>query len=371
MIFYKSYIFKCLLYIFSFVLYCNQTCAQAPVQFTRISSNQIMGRVNEVKALSTLGRLPDRLKEIVRPPVWDLGASPAGNYIDFRTDSDTIYVRYKVGSVLNMPHMPTTGVSGVDLYYHDESAKNWNWAFGKYSFKDTINYVFANLGKLNNGTYRLYLPLYNNLQWIEIGGNKSNSFVYANEDSTKPIVVYGTSIAQGACATRPGLAWTNILGRTINNTIINLGFSGNGRLEQPILDLIVQENAAAFILDCIPNLGLTAERSAADLESLIINAVKTIRQKHPITPIILASHSSANTPGFLNIHTMLEYGASSNVAKATYSRLTKEGVKKLYWVNEKEFGLDINTTVDYAHPNDLGMMRIADAYGRLLKKILK
>lgn len=364
----KDYILKYCLYLFSVVFYWNNS--QAQVQYTRISSDLILGRVEEVRTSSTLGRLPEHLKGKVREPVWSLGMSTAGSYVDFRTNSDTIYIRYKVGSGLNMPHMPSTGVSGLDLYYQDKSSKNWSWAFGNYSFKDTINYVFANIGKSNDGIYRLYLPLYNSLQWIEIAGNRSNSIKFDNSPKEKPIIVYGTSIAQGACATRPGLAWTNILGRSLTNPIINLGFSGNGRLEQPILDLITQENAAAFLLDCIPNLALTAERSATDLESLISNAVRTIRKKHPNTPIILAAHSSANTPGFLNIHTMQEYGNSSKVAKATYGKLTKEGIKHLYWVSEQEFGLDINSTVDYAHPNDLGMMKIAEAYRRLLMKVL-
>ena len=368
MIFNKDQILKYCLCIFSFVLYWNNSHAQA--QYTRISSDLIMGRVEEVRELNTLGRLPERLKGSVREPVWSLGTSTAGSYVDFQTNSDTVYVRYKVGSGLNMPHMPSTGVSGVDLYYQDKSSKSWSWAFGNYSFKDTINYVFANLGKSNDGAYRLYLPLYNSLQWIEIAGNKGNSIKFVNNSKEKPIIVYGTSIAQGACATRPGLAWTNILGRSFTNPVINLGFSGNGRLEQPILDLITQEDAAAFILDCIPNLALTAERSAADLESLIFNAVKTIRKKHPQTPIVLAAHSSANTPGFLNIYTMQEYGNSSKVAKATYAKLTREGIKHLYWVSEQEFGLDINSTVDYAHPNDIGMMKIAEAYRRLLIKVL-
>ncbi|WP_164111552.1 MULTISPECIES: SGNH/GDSL hydrolase family protein [Sphingobacterium] len=362
----KDYILRYCLYIFSFVLFWNN----AQAQYTRIASDVVMGRVEEVRKSSTLGRLPERLKGNVRKPVWSLGTNTAGSYVDFRTSSDTIYVRYKVESGLNMPHMPSTGVSGVDLYYQDKSSKSWGWAFGNYSFKDTITYVFANLGKSNDGTYRLYLPLYNSLQWIEIAGNKSNSIKFANSPNKKPIIVYGTSIAQGACATRPGLAWTNILGRSITNPVINLGFSGNGRLEQPILDLITQENAAAFILDCIPNLALTAERTASDLEALLSNAVRTIRKKHPEIPIILAAHSSANTPGFLNIHTMQEYRNSSKVAKTTYGTLTKEGIKHLYWVSEHELGLDINSTVDYAHPNDLGMMKIAEAYQRLLLKIL-
>lgn len=47
-----------------------------------------------------------------------------------------------------------------------------------------------------------------------------------------PIVLYGTSIAQGACASRPGMAWGNIVSRSLEIPLINLGFSGNGKLEK-------------------------------------------------------------------------------------------------------------------------------------------
>lgn len=344
--------------------------AQSVDSYQRIPSASIAGRVAEVRHSETLGRLPKRLQELVREPVWYLGRNSAGSYIDFRTASDTIYVRYKVSGAHSMPHMPAIGVSGVDLYYQDRSEGAWKWAFGNYSFKDTIQYQFTNLGRENGGVYRLYLPLYNTLEWIEIAGSGVNDFNFVEQNTAKPIVVYGTSITQGACATRPGLAWTNILGRSFENPVINLGFSGNGRLEKPILDLMIQEDAAVFILDCIPNLALIAERSSEDLAALITQAVQDIRHKHPNVPIVLAAHSSAHTPGFLNMHTMQEYAASSAVAEATYRTLKQNGLNDLYWVSEQDFGLDIESTVDYAHPNDIGMMKIAEAYRNLLMQLL-
>ena len=70
----------------------------------------------------------------------------------------------------------------------------------------------------------------------------------------KPVVVYGTSIAQGACATRPGLAWTAILERKLDRPLINLGFSGSGQLEKSVIDLMAEIDAKLYILDCLPNL---------------------------------------------------------------------------------------------------------------------
>lgn len=333
-----------------------------------LKNKVIQGRIH-TEELPNYYRLPESLKSQVRSPVWSLGTNSAGLYVDFQTDADAIEVRYKVSGSLNMPHMPTIGVSGVDLYAQDDKS-NWNWAFGNYNFADTVTYNYKALGKNSNFTYRLYLPLYNTVEWMEIGVGSDKSFKFVVKEG-KPIVVYGTSIAQGACATRPGLAWSNMLGREIKNPVINVAFSGNGRLEQPIIEHINQVDAAVFILDCIPNLALTKDRTALQLDSLLSNAVVEIRRKHPKTPIIVTEHSSGFNNAIFNLDMNEEYKKSSAVANQFVNRIKQSGDKHLYLLTNKEIGLDINSTVDYAHPNDIGMKKIADAYQKLINKIVK
>lgn len=342
---------------------------QQEFSYHKVKGDNLSGRLSCMKEVNTFGRLPASLQEVVRPPVWSLGENAAGIYVDFKTDSDSIRVKYKVKGPLSMAHMPTIGVSGVDLYLHEQKNNRWAWAFGNYSFKDTVTYSFANIGDNSAGTFRLYLPMYNTVEFLEIGVTTKSTLSFVVEQ-TKPIVVYGTSIAQGACASRPGMAWTNILSRDFTNPVINVAFSGNGRLEQPILDLIVQEDAAVYILDCIPNLSVTSTRSAAQLDSLILNAVHFIQRVRPTVPIILTEHSSAFTPGFLNVDKREEYAKSTRVGQQTYDKMKKQGIKNIYYLSSEAIGLDVNSTVDYAHPNDWGMMKIAKAYAKVLKPLI-
>lgn len=335
-----------------------------------LQEGALEGRVSEVNAEDGYARLPLKLKDQVRKPVWDLGQNDAGVYVEFKTPAKSFTVRYKVSGSLNMPHMPTTGVSGLDLYAKESNSETWNWMHGKYSFKDTISYVFEDFGSNPDFIYRLYLPLYNSVQWMEIGTDKGEKIEFIHQE-TKPIVIYGTSIAQGACASRPGLGWTNWMGRNFNQEVINLAFSGNGRLEQPILDLIIKEDASVFILDCIPNLSIAGENGEQKLIDLIDNAVKTIRTAHPNTPIVIAAHSSSEVPAVYNLKTNADYQSRSKVAEKAVKSLQQKGDQNLYWLSEKEIGLDNNSTVDYAHPNDFGMEKIANAYSKLLKRILK
>ncbi|MNV59124.1 hypothetical protein D3C71_1515300 [compost metagenome] len=270
-----------------------------------------------------------------------------------------------------MPHMPTTGVSGLDLYAYDTTNKVWKWAYGNYDFSDTISYTWKNIGKNNNFSYRLYLPLYNTVKWLKIGVPADAKLTYAHTTTSKPIVVYGTSIGQGACTSRPGLAWTSQVGRAVNNEMLNLCFSGNGRLEQPILNVMNQVDAACYILDCIPNLAITKSLNEKQLDSLLVNAVTFLRKEHPTTPIILTQHSSGNINTVFNEDKNKEYQQSSRVLKATYEKLQSQGVRQIFMLSSGELGLDLNSTVDYAHPNDQGMEHIANAYIKLLKKVLK
>ena len=163
-------------------------------------------------------RLPARAQKSVREEVWNLSRNSAGLMLRFKSNSTEIVVRYKVTGNKAMNHMPATGVSGIDLYAVNADGK-WLWCAGRYSMGDTIEYRFRGLEPNDPITrkgreYRLYLPLYNTVQWMEIGVPNTATFNPMPVRKEKPIVVYGTSIAQGGCASRPGMAWPAILGRT-------------------------------------------------------------------------------------------------------------------------------------------------------------
>lgn len=319
-------------------------------------------------------RLPSVAEANTRKEVWGLSRNAAGLKLVFRTDAEEIFVRYtttKTKANYAMDHFPATGVSGVDLFA-ENSDGSWAWANGRYQFNDTITYSFSGLNldkeKYKDGRkFHLYLPLYNNIKWLEIGVRVGNSIEFIPVSvEEKPIVVYGTSIAQGGCASRPGMAWTNILNRTLKTPVVNLGFSGNGRLEREVVDLFAEKDAQMFILDCLPNLGGEVQ----NVKSKTIDAVNTIRGKHSNVPIILVDQAhyiegklnSAGIANTLNIN-RLSYEA--------YEELKSKGIKHLYYLKHRDIGLDMNDSVDGSHPTDMGMLKYAKAYEKLINEILK
>lgn len=317
-------------------------------------------------------RLPVSMKDSVRRPVWNLSENTAGEFIHFKTSATEISVRYTLASNnFSMPHMPSTGVSGLDLFAIDVNG-NWNWAPGRYHFGDTCSYRFSNLFLAKNHTgvseFYLYLPLYNSVKWLSVGVNEKDSFAFLEKRKEKPIVAYGTSIMQGAVASRPGLAWTNILQRNIDRTVINLGFSGNGRFEKPIFDLMAQVDAELYILDCMPN--LTRGISDEEVKERVTYGLKKLRERNPNVPILFTEHAIGYAPFYMDTARLNEYHRSSLVIEKIFNDLQKTGIGNIYLLTDKDIGFDINSTTEGLHPNDIGMMKYAVAYEKKVREIL-
>lgn len=328
----------------------------------------VAGQAWAKEAKDFYDRFPARAEQFVRKPVWNLSKNSTGLNLQFKTNAGEIVVKYKVTGPVQMSHMPATGVSGVDLYAKGSKGE-WLWSAGKYAFGDTIVYRFTGLetADLKEREYTLYLPLYNAVSWMEISVPKQSVFTPLPVSAQKPIVVYGTSIAQGACASRPGMAWTTILSRKLNLPVINLAFSGNGRLEKEIVELLPEIDARLYVLDCLPNLTGEAFTNAI-IKTRIEDAVAYLQLKRPGVPILLTEHDGY-TDGDLNQARKIAYERVNEVLKETFAALKAKGIKNIYYLSKAEINQDIETMVDGTHPNDIGMMRYADAYEKVIRKI--
>jgi lysophospholipase L1-like esterase len=202
---------------------------------------------------------------------------------------------------------------------------------------------------------------------MEIGVPEGNTFIPMPLSEEKPVVIYGTSIAQGGCASRPGMAWTAILERQLDYPLINLGFSGNGRLEKPVIDLMTEIDAKIYVLDCLPNLVNIPDK---ELENKIRESVKGLQAKRSTTPILLVEHSLGSHSGIINAKRVEDCERSTKVLQQTFAKLKSEGVKNIYILSNAALGMDINSTVDGSHPTDLGMKQHADAYTKAIREIV-
>ena len=371
----KDLIMRFTILILSFYFGLSQ-CHSQEISWWNPASHEFQvteGQFWPKETVSPFDRLPARAEALVREPVWNLSMHSAGLMIRFRSNASEIKVRYSVSGSIQMNHMPATGVSGVDLYAIDSDGK-WMWCRGNRKFEDTIQYDFKALkpddGYHDKGReYRLYLPLYNNVEWLEIGVDEESYFAPLPVRKEKPIVVYGTSIAHGACASRPGMAWTAILSRKMDRQLINLAFSGNGRLEEELISLITEVDAKIYILDCLPNLVNAKTYDDEELTRRITESVKTLRSKRPNIPILLVDHAGY-TDGLIQTKRQDGFTRTNRIQRQVYEELIKQGTTDLHYLSHKEIDLQLDDMVDGTHPNDLGMQHYADAYEKKLREVL-
>jgi len=289
-------------------------------------------------------RLPAKASGVVTPDVWRLSHDSAGLGFRFETDATMLHVRWRhTSATLAMPHMPATGVSGVDFYV---KAADGRWLFQPgQSGADTASIFRLNVGRK---ACVLNLPLYNGVQSIEFGVAEGQTFSKIQEQRPKPIVVYGTSIAQGGCASRPGMAWTSIVGRHLDVPVINLGFSGSGQMEMAMADLLAELDPSVYVLDCLPNM------SPAMVSERMAPFVRKLRSVHPTTPIVL-----------------VEAAQFQRGLRPIYEKLQRAGDSNLHFASGIDApGDDGEGTVDGVHPTDLGMMRQAMGMEKALRPIL-
>jgi hypothetical protein len=283
--------------------------------------------------------------------------------VRFKTDATAIHVHYKATKAnLAMPHMPATGVSGVDLYARDDQGK-WKWV---QVVRPTNQEVKSEVIKgLAPGwrEYAAYLPLYNGVEFLNIGVEKGSKFE-GQSPREKPVVFYGTSITHGACASRPGMVHTAILGRRLDLPVVNLGFSGNGRMDEAVGTYLVQVDAAAYVIDCLPNMG------PADVTAKCVPLVKQLRKAKPETPIVLVEDRRFTNDWILP--TKQKFHTENHAAlKAAFDSLQAEGVKHLHYIpGDHLYGDDTEGATDASHANDLGFMRQADVFEPVLRKAL-
>lgn len=222
-----------------------------------------------------------------------------------------------------MVHMLATEVSRLDLHAKaDDSC--WRWlGIGRPIGKTTTATLAT---RLPEGTreYLLCFPLYNGVTSVEFGapeGRTLKKVPSRPEANRNPVVVYGTSTTQGGCVSRPGMVHTAILGRWFSRPFTNLGFSGNGKVEPEVADLLAELDPAVYVPDCLPNMNaqLVTER--------IEPSVRTLRKSHPDTPIMLAEDRT-----YANAFLLPSQRQTNTANHAAHDRLIADGVIGLHYL---------------------------------------
>jgi len=268
--------------------------------------------------------------------------------IRFRTDSPCIAIRAELAYSRDLNHMSRAASAGFDLYQGTGGDSRYFRTAQPGPKQKVLEVMLAERQPAKMRDWTLYLPLYGGAEKIEIGLAPNARFEVPTPHTTKnPIVFYGSSITQGACASRPGNTYASMLCRAVDAPQINLGFSGNACGEPAIARAIASLDPAVFVLDYDHN-----APSVEALERTHEPFFRIIRARHPELPIIILSRCtyfpSAGDP-------------RRDMIRRTFEHAVAAGDKKVWFIDGGTLcGTEDRDacTVDRIHPNDLGFYRM-------------
>jgi hypothetical protein len=350
----------------AFMAIFHAASAQEAIRYTDAGSLLMIGKAK--KTDSIYQRIDSVETKDMTKAVIGLAKNSAGIAILFETNSAVIRAKWKLANEVFLSNMTPIAHSGLDLYCF----RNGKWQFVMVAkpAKGLISQDQVIIQNMDSSMkqFMLYLPLYNTVSDLQIGVSEQSilrSPEHPAINTSKRVVMYGSSILQGASASRPGMAYPAILQRKTGYDVINLGFSGSAKMEMEVAKYLATVPADLYILDCIPN------PSPQEIRERSYNFIKYLRQQRPAVPIILIETVSREN-GNWDQKIGKNVSSQNEEIRKTYERLKKEGIDNFYYITtDKLMGNDHEATVDGVHLTDLGFMRIADAVLPVLKKAMK
>ena len=244
--------------------------------------------------------------------------------------------------------------------------KPWNVAF-PYPQEVIFEREFFSGASKKMREFTIYLPPYNGLDRLEIGLSTNARIEKPSPHILKkPVVFYGTSITQGGCIHTPGSDYPSLVGRALNLDIVNLGFSGNGTGEPEMAKLVSEIDASAFVLDYVANAGLEGTKKT------LPSFYKTLRAKHPKTPIILITLFPFDRTTFVP-QERVGHEQMRDAIIHFYSKMRQKGDLNIHFVDGNSlvpYGSQLAHADGNVHLTNVGFSMMAKALAPALDYIL-
>jgi hypothetical protein len=359
----KTPLLKLLLSV-SLLLVLQFSFSQDTIKYVDASTLLMTGKA---KNTDSIYRRVDSVDAIGFPPaVKNLAKHSAGIAVLFETNSSIIRAKWKLPGEAYMHNMTPVAHSGLDLY----CLKDGKWQYvsvGKPAKGANQDQLIIQHMDGAMKQFMLYLPLYNGISDLQIGVHTTATIVKPAQpgiNTAKRIVVYGSSVVQGASASRAGMAYPAILQRKTGYDVINLGFSGSAKMEPELAAYIATVPADCYVLDCIPNPSPEQIRDRAQY------FIKYIREHRPNTPIVLVE-TVIRQNGFFDKQIGETVSRQNEEIRKAYEKLKQEGIKNVFYIEgDKLIGDDHEATIDGIHLTDLGFVRLADAILPVIRKAM-
>ena len=291
--------------------------------------------------------------------IFLISSESAGGRVKFATDSKKIAIIAEFGSMGKVANYSLSATMGFDMFSGERFVGVFVPPFSAQGSYESVIELSGADGSMQE--YTINFPICSEVKRLLIGVTDTSRILpgcrYKND---VPIVFYGSSTTQGACASHPGNSFPSILSRALDSDILNLAFWGNAKGEAEMARYIAELDMAAFVHDYDYN-APTAEHLKATHEAMF----KIIREKKPELPIIILS-----APVPYPTATDLE---RCEIIKKTYLNAVNSGDKNVYFLSGSEVIAPVKNQAlaDNIHPGDVGFNAIANAILPILKCALK
>lgn len=314
-------------------------------------------------------RLPLPPNHALPEAVDKLADCTAGGQIRFKTDAQRVAIRVKLRGPASMDHMPATGQIGFDAYVGEPGQERYiGTSRMKPGEQQYESLLFEGDRPDRLRTVTLNFPLYQSVTEVMVG-LPPEAALEANDfpSSRGRLVFYGTSITQGGCASRPGLAYPQQIGRRLQREVINLGFSGSGKGEEEVARVIrLIPHVDCFIVDYEAN--CSTELYGRTLEPFL----RLYREEQRLVPILVVSRIPYAKEQ-VNSISRQDRMERKRIATELVRKLNEAGDNRVFFCDgDRLLGERYDEcTVDGVHPNDLGFTRMAESLIPVISQILE
>jgi hypothetical protein len=319
-------------------------------------------------------RLPQAYMDSCRKDQKWLYDHSSGIAVRFASNSKRIAAQWNLKNNFHMQHMAMTGIKGTDLYTLNQETGKWEYVNTarpqEKNFKaDSVQsklYVDNLDGEMHE--YMIYLPLYDGINWLQIGVDSTAQLIQPQVDSPRSmgkIIIYGTSIQQGGCASRTGMVPSAMIQRDFNLECVNLATSGQARMDFYIAEAMAGiEDAICYVVDPVPN--CTKDRC----DTATYDFIKILRTLRPEVPIVMVEGLMYPYTRHDSYHA--EYLPQKNECfRRGFDEHVAENPKGMYYMtHEGQTGPDMEGTVDGVHLTDYGFRAYADLLEIHIKEAL-
>ena len=349
--------FKSFLFLIGFCF--SSVMVQGQIRYVESSELHIGGKVKH--AGNTFHRLDMVVYQDLPANIKKLMTNSSGMYLSFQSNSSKIVAEWCTSSAKTYPNLPGIAFEGLDLYVKE----NGKWIYagvGRPTHQNCQTQTLVENMENSEKEFLLYLPLYDEITSFKLGIDSSATYQVIKPFSTD-VAFYGTSIVQGASASRPGLNYTSKLSRNLGIEAINWGVSGSARMEKSVSKMIGEMDLDVLVLDCIPNC------SPEHIDERTKDFILEIREKHPNLPILAIAGAPFESGNF-NTKVKENMRLRNLYFEKHIKDLMREDSNLYFLSGEGLLGEDHEGTIDGTHPNDIGFERMIQKIEPELKNIL-